>query len=342
LATAPQLYEPIITYLGEYCLHVSDDLMRNIVIEKPFGQDLASAQKLNALLHEYFKEEQIFRIDHYLGKETAQNILFFRFANSIFEPLWNRRYIDSVHINVAESGTIHYRAGYYDKAGILRDMFQNHLLQLLTLVAMEPPASFEASSLQYEKMKVLQSLRPADPDYITFGQYEGYLEAPGVAENSRTPTYSLVPTYVDNWRWQGVPFYLRSGKALKEKTSQITIEFRCPPHLLFDKNGGFEPNKIVIQIQPNEGIQLRFETKKPNSAQQTVTTSMDFNYQTGLKDMRLPTAYERLLRDALLGDTSLFTHAREIELSWKFIDPIIQYWEENTDQAPMRYKPGTM
>ena len=342
LATAPQLYEPIITHLGDYCLHVSDDLMRNIVIEKPFGQNLASAEKLNALLHQYFKEEQIFRIDHYLGKETAQNILFFRFANSIFEPLWNRRYIDSVHIDVAESGTIHYRAGYYDKAGIFRDMFQNHLLQLLTLIAMEPPANFEASSLQYEKMKVLQSLRPADPDYITFGQYEGYLDAPGVAENSRTPTYALVPAYVDNWRWQGVPFFLRSGKALKEKTSRIMIEFRCPPHLLFDKNTGFEPNKIVIQIQPNEGIQLRFETKKPNSPQQTVTTSMDFNYQTGLKDMRLPTAYERLLLDALLGDTSLFTHAREIELSWKFIDPINDYWEKETEQEPMRYTPGTM
>ena len=342
LATAPQLYEPIITHLGEKCLNSSDDLMRNIVIEKPFGNNLESAKKLNDLAHKYFKENQIFRIDHYLGKETAQNILFFRFANSIFEPLWNRRYIDSVHINVEESGTIHHRAGYYDKAGILRDMFQNHLLQLLTLIAMEPPANFEAQSLQYEKIKVLQSLRPADPDYITLGQYEGYLEAPGVATDSRTPTYGLIPTYIDNWRWQGVPFYLRSGKALKEKTSQITIEFRCPPHLLFDKNSGFQPNKIIIQIQPNEGIRLQFETKQPNSPQETITTSMDFNYETGLKDLRLPTAYERLLMDALMGDTSLFTHAKEIELSWSFIDPIIQHWNENTHLELKRYSPGEM
>lgn len=341
LATAPQLYEPIIENLGASGLNKQDQLMRNIVIEKPFGNDLQSAKNLNKLVHKFFDEKQIFRIDHYLGKETAQNILFFRFANSIFEPLWNRRYIDSVHINVAESGTIHHRAGYYDKAGVLRDMFQNHLLQLLTLIAMEPPANFEAASLQNEKIKVLQSLRPIDFNNIILGQYEGYLEAPGVAENSRTPTFGLIPTYIDNWRWQGVPFYLRSGKALKEKTSQITIEFRCPPHLLFQKNTGFNPNKIVIQIQPDEGIQLQFETKKPNSPQQTVTTSMDFNYKTGLKDIRLPTAYERLLLDALLGDTSLFTHAKEIELSWGYIDPIIELWEnEKTNIRPKPYKPG--
>jgi glucose-6-phosphate 1-dehydrogenase len=342
LATAPAIFPVIVDNLGKLDMARETGGWRRIVVEKPFGHDLNSAADLNNVIHTAFDESQVYRIDHYLGKETAQNVLYFRFLNSIFEPLWNRNHIDHVQITVAETVDVEHRASYFDSAGILRDMFQNHLLQLLTLVAMEPAATFDADAVRNEKVKVLQAIRCSRPEETIRAQYEGYCEAEGVAAESQTPTYAALKLFVDNWRWQGVPFYLRSGKALAEKTSEIVIEFKPPPHVMFPLPAGYQltPNFLSLCIQPDEGIHLRFETKVPDSQRETRSVDMEFHYRTSFGEETLPDAYERLLMDALNGDASLFTRSDEIEAAWRLIDPILQAWEYSPQVSPLvSYKP---
>jgi glucose-6-phosphate 1-dehydrogenase len=322
LATAPEYYECAVENLGAAGLADQAAGWRRIVIEKPFGVDLPSAQVLNANVHKVFAES------HFLGKETAQNILFFRFANTIFEPVWNRRYVENIQISVTESVDVGHRAGYYDKAGVLRDMFQNHLLQLLALVAMEPPSSFNADAVRNEKVKVFESIRPIESRNTVRGQYEGYCQTDGVPPGSQTPTYAALKLEIDNWRWQGVPFYLRSGKGLKAKTSEIIIEFKRPPHLMFSypDSSPFMPNILSLCIQPDEGIHLQFEAKLPDSDQEMRPVDMDFHYHESFKG-NLPDAYERLILEAVEGDASLFTRSDMIEAAWRLIDPVILDWE---------------
>jgi glucose-6-phosphate 1-dehydrogenase len=343
LSTSPSLYESTVENLGATGMAKEDEGWRRIIIEKPFGYDLPSALALNKVVHSVFDENQVYRIDHYLGKETAQNILFFRFANTIFEPVWNRNYIDHVQVTVAESVDVGHRAGYYDGSGVLRDMFQNHLLQLLALVAMEPPASFNATSLRNEKVKLLSSIRPIDLNDTVRAQYEGYRQTKGVAPDSQTPTYAALKLYIDNWRWHGVPFYMRSGKALARKTSQIRIRFQRPPHLMFHRpnDGSFTPNTLSICIQPDEGINLKFEAKVPDSAQDTRSVNMDFQYSTAFGELEIPEAYERLLLDALHGDPSLFTRSDEIETLWELINPILDGWKMRNVPPVVTYSRGS-
>jgi glucose-6-phosphate 1-dehydrogenase len=345
MATPPDAFPNIIDLLGQSGQFKEEKGWRRVVIEKPFGTDLDSAQKLNEQIHKFLKENQIYRIDHYLGKETVQNILVARFANTIFEPLWNRNYIDHVEITVAEKIGVEHRGKFYDKVGILRDIFQNHLLQLLTLVAMEPPVAFEASALRNEKVKVLSAIMPMTEEEVTRatvrGQYEGYRQEEGVDPNSNTATYGAARLYVNNWRWQGVPFYLRSGKYLKEKLSQITIEFKCPPHLLFpSQQGEMTPNMLVLYLQPDEGIHWRFEAKVPDTVEELRSVDMEFHYDEAFGKSALPEAYERLLLDTMTGDASLFTRADEVEAAWAIIDPIIKAWDAQK-QTLYTYKPGT-
>jgi glucose-6-phosphate 1-dehydrogenase len=345
LSTAPSLYATAIANLGAANLADETYGVRRVVIEKPFGTDLKSAQELNRATHQVFAEKQVYRIDHYLGKETVQNLLVLRFANTIFEPLWNRRYIDHVQITVAEEVDVGRRAGYYDHAGVLRDMFQNHLLQLMMITAMEAPARYTADFIRDEKVKVLRAIKPmtgADFANATVrGQYAGYGEAEGVPAGSQTATFAALKLHVDNWRWQGVPFYLRSGKAMSCRTSQIVIQFREPPIMMFNDGARThqDANALVIQIQPAEGIQLHFQTKVPDAGMRVQTTDLDFKFCREFTGA-MPDSYQRLLLDALNGDASLFARSDEVEVAWSIIDPIHAAWESPAAPPLETYPPG--
>jgi glucose-6-phosphate 1-dehydrogenase len=347
LAISPVFYHDTVLQLGSSGLAHQpigeNQPWTHVIVEKPYGRDLETAQKLNSTIHEVFSEDQVYRIDHYLGKETAQNILFFRFANTIFEPIWNRRYIDNIQITVAESVDVGHRADYYDQAGILRDMFQNHLLQLVSLVGMEAPASFNAEAIRNERVKLLRSIRPLDRSDSVAGQYVGYCSAKGVKEFSRTPTYAAIKLHIDNWRWKGVPFYLRSGKALKRKATEINIEFQKPPHLMFGLTEQEEitPNILSICIQPDEGIHLKFQAKEPDSEQNMLPVNMEFHYSRFFDEEEIPSAYERLLSEAIAGDPSLFTRSDGIETAWSIIDPLIASWEDQETEDLAVYDPGS-
>ncbi len=351
LSTAPFLYEPILEQLGNCGLNNAENETRDgdasgwrrVVIEKPFGYDLKTAHALNDKVHEVFHEEQVYRIDHYLGKETAQNILFLRFGNTIFEPIWNRNYIDHIQITVAESVDVGRRAGYYDTSGVLRDMFQNHLLQLLALTAMEPPISFDADLLRNEKVKVLQAVQPIDMSETVRAQYTGYSELEGVEEGSETATYAALKLNIDNWRWQGVPFYLRSGKAMHRKVSEIQVEFKKPPKMMFSGPNleDASPNRLCITIQPDEGIRLSFQAKLPDSSQEMRSVRMAFAYSSDFGEFTIPDAYERLLLDALRGDAALFTRSDGIEAQWTIIDHVLEGWQGAAAPPLSYYEPGS-
>lgn len=347
LATPPEYYLEIINGLAKTGQLRENGGWRHVVIEKPFGTSLETARNLNDAIHQVLREDQVFRIDHYLGKETVQNILVARFANTIFEPLWNRNYIDNVQITVAETVGVETRGKYYDKAGVIRDMFQNHLLQLLTLVAMEPTSSYKADALRDEKMKVISAIRPIPAaeaaSETVVGQYRGYTAEANVDPASRIPTYAAMRLYVDNWRWQGVPFYLRSGKKLAEKVSEIIIQFKNVPHRIFPMQSEFtaSSNLLSLSLQPDEGIHLIFAAKVPGTIADTRPVTMDFYYRDEFGENSLPEAYERLLLDVTLGDASLFTRADQTEFSWQLIDPILQGWENPDAPKPILYEPGS-
>jgi glucose-6-phosphate 1-dehydrogenase len=345
LSTMPSLYEAAIEHLGQAGLAKETCGSRRIVIEKPFGVDLETARKLNEVVHHVFQERQVYRIDHYLGKETVQNILVLRFANSIFEPIWNRNYVDHVQITVAEEVTVGKRGDYYDGAGVLRDMFQNHLLQLMMVTAMEAPVRFEADLVRDEKVKVLRAVRPmTGGDFARDtlrAQYFGYRQEKGVPPDSQTATFAALKLAVDNWRWQGVPFYLRSGKAMSCRTTQIVIQFREPPHMLFtsSRRKHLDANRLVIQIQPAEGLQLHFQTKVPDAGMQLRMTDLDFRFQQKFAGA-MPDAYQRLLLDAMTGDASLFARSDEVELAWGIIDPILAAWRSPAAPPLEQYDVG--
>ncbi|MFL5397065.1 MAG: glucose-6-phosphate dehydrogenase, partial [Myxococcales bacterium] len=354
LSVGPDLYEGIITGLGKAGLNKEDTGWRRIVIEKPFGHDLASARALNREVSAVLDESQVYRIDHYLGKETVQNLLVFRFGNTIFEPIWNRQYVDHVQITASEELGIESRARYYEEAGILRDMIQNHVLQLVCLTAMEAPVAFDADAVRDEKIKVLRALCPIDaPEAVTekviLGQYvaghiagqdvPGYQEEKDVATGSRTPTFVALKLLINSWRWDGVPFYVRSGKRLPKRATEIAIHFRRLPHSLFGE-GASAPNILVIRVQPEEGIALRFSAKVPGERYRPRTVSMDFRYGRTFAAAS-PEAYERLLLDALKGDQTLFTRRDEVEAAWKLVGGILQITESKDHPAPFRYPAGT-
>ena len=347
LALAPQLYAQVVEHLGQAGMAHEERGWRRIVLEKPFGQDLASARELNRQVGAVFQESQVYRIDHYLGKETVQNLLALRFANTIFEPLWNRNYIEHIQITVAEEVRVGTRGAHYDSVGVLRDMFQNHLSQILTLIAMEPPTRFEATALRDEKVKVLDAIHVPDAETVetcsVLGQYAGYHNEPGVSPDSRMPTYAAVRLNVDNWRWQGIPFYLRSGKGLTAKTSEVIIQFLCPPHMIFDipKGETIRGNRLVVTLQPDEGIHVAFQTKIPDEGMILKESNLYFHYRDSYPVTAIPDAYETLLLDVMEGDASLFIRDDEIELAWRVIDPIIAGWEARTAEPLPEYAVGS-
>jgi glucose-6-phosphate 1-dehydrogenase len=363
LATPPTTFEPIIENLGAV-LHDAasrpyygggDGGWQRIIIEKPFGRDLPSARSLNRLVHRYFAEEQVFRIDHYLGKETVQNLMVMRFANAIFEPIWNYKYVDHIQITVGETLGVGGRGGYYDRSGALRDMVQNHMFQLMALVAMEPPVSLDATSIRDEKVKVFRAIRQIRPsavnDQTVRGQYgagefsgqktEGYRKEKDVPVESQTETFAAVKLFIDNWRWSGTPFYLRTGKFLNQKLSEVVVRFRSPPLTLFQKQceSPVYPNDLVIRVQPDEGISWRLNGKVPGGQMNIKPVALDFLYsQTFHKEP--PEAYERLIFDAMTGDQTLFIRGDEAEAAWAVIDPIEKGWGESK-VAPEEYGPGS-
>jgi glucose-6-phosphate 1-dehydrogenase len=349
------MYEVIAANLTHVGLTDRTAGFRRLIIEKPFGYDLKSARELNRQLHEMISEDQIYRIDHYLGKETVQNVLVTRFANGIFEPLWNRNYIHRIEITSAESIGVEERGGYYDSSGALRDMVQNHLLLMAGMTAMEPPSSLEPDSIRNEVLKVFQSLQPireADvPKQVIRGQYtgstirgtcvSGYRNEKGVAPYSRTETFVAIKFFINNWRWGGVPFYIRTGKRLPTRVTEIVIHFKRTPHYLFlRENGTQTSNQLIIRIQPDEGILLKFDMKEPGSGFNVKNVNMDFHY-SDLTNIRIPSAYERLLYDVMIGDSTLFSRDDEVETAWKFIQPIQAAWETNSNIKIYGYPAGT-
>lgn len=341
-AISPELYLKVANNLKKADLCNQDNGYRRLIIEKPFGHDLSSAKQLNEDLHKCFDESQIFRIDHYLGKETVQNILVTRFANSIFEPLWNRNYIEYVEIIASEELGVGTRAGYYDKAGALRDMVQNHLLQILALVAMEPPVNSQSSSLRNEMVKVFQSLREISyenvNDSVVRAQYvkskegKGYREEDNISDNSMRETYVALKCYLDNYRWSSIPFYIRTGKALKERNTEILIHFKENPHKIFCSRENIKANKnvLIIRVQPKEGLFIHFGMKIPGLGFKVQPVSMDF-YYSSLCDDYIPKSYERLIYDCILNDSTLYQRSDAIELTWKYVQPILDAWENNPD-----------
>jgi glucose-6-phosphate 1-dehydrogenase len=349
LAVPPAAIAMLIHGIGQ---RRSTEGWTRLIIEKPFGRDLASAQALNEEVKEHFAEREIFRIDHYLGKETVQNLLALRFANGIFEPIWNRQFVDHVQITVAESIGIEGRSAFYEEAGAIRDVFQNHMLQLVALTAMEPPIDFTADSVRNEKVKVLRALHTPGPKHVVRGQYgrgyiegeevPGYREEPGVASDSMTETYVAAKLYIDNWRWADTPFYVRSGKRLARRETTIAIEFKRAPHPPFevdDEDAGLRPNVLVCHIQPDEGVSLEFAAKVPGQGLTLRTVHMDFLYG-GTFRTGIPEAYERLLLDCLLGDATLFTRADEVEEQWSLVDAMVAYWKRDRPSFP-NYAAGT-
>ena len=359
ISTPPGVFMPILENLGESGLarrHRGTETASKVIIEKPFGRDLASAQQLNQVINRRFDESQVFRIDHYLGKETVQSLLVQRFANSIFEPVWNRNYVSSVQITVSEDLGVGSRGGYYDKSGALRDMIQNHVMQLLALTAMEPPSSLDPESIRDEKVKALKALKPLvlggdSPDVIRASYAEGlvngspaksYLEEKGIPDESETETYAALRLYLDNWRWKGVPFYIRSGKRLAMKASEIVVQFTRPPAILFGQDSRLKvsPNLLVIRIQPNEGVTLYLNSKTPGLETKLQPIKLAFGYETTFGS-NTPEAYERLILDSLNGDGTLFIRGDEAETSWGLLTPVLDYWNNQGREGLENYASGT-
>ena len=355
LAVGPEYFSEILSSLGRHGMTQSRDIQVRVIIEKPFGQDLESARILNAEVNQVLDEDQIFRIDHYLGKETVQNILVFRFANGIFEPIWNRNYIDHIQITAAESIGIEGRGPFYEKAGALRDVMQNHMMELLSFVCMEPPVSFEADAVRFEKVKVWRAVQPIRMEDAVRGQYgpgeingsrtNGYRQEDRVDPNSRTETFAALKLGIENWRWAGVPIYLRAGKRLARRQTEITIQFKQPPMLLFNSNTSgpcaeIQPNLITMRIQPNEGISLRFGAKVPSPDMTVCPVDMNFQYSTAF-GTNSANGYERLLLDAMLGDATLFAHRDGVEATWALMTPLLQAWAHSAPPDFPNYSSGS-